>query len=143
MKLNWKTQISGEKVIFVPYCAHHVQKYHHWMKSPELQHLTGSEPLTLEEEYQMQVQWRDSEDKCTFIILHTDTLEKTKDEIEAMIGDTNIFLKSEEGTITGEAEIMIAEPSFRGQKLGWESMVIMLLYGVRKLHVEYYSVRQP
>ena len=39
------------------------------MQSEELQHLTGSEPLTLDEEYQMQETWRDSTDKCTFIVL--------------------------------------------------------------------------
>ena len=32
------------------------------MKSPELQELTASEPLTLEEEYEMQKTWREDED---------------------------------------------------------------------------------
>lgn len=32
------------------------------MKSPELQELTASEPLSLEEEYQMQKRWREDED---------------------------------------------------------------------------------
>ena len=42
MKLNWNTKIVGEKVVLVPYCKKHVPKYHEWMKSEELQHLTGS-----------------------------------------------------------------------------------------------------
>ena len=42
MKLNWNTKIIGEKVVLVPYCKKHVPKYHEWMKSEELQHLTGS-----------------------------------------------------------------------------------------------------
>lgn len=125
MKLNWNSQIQGQKVILVPYCAHHVPKYHQWMKSEELQHLTGSEPLTFEEECQMQETWKNSDDKCTFIILHKDTFEETKDEINAMIGDTNVFLQEDN---LAEAEIMIAESNFRGQKLGWESMILMLLY---------------
>ena len=41
MKLNWNTQIIGSKVILVPYGPQHVPKYHQWMKSSELQHLTG------------------------------------------------------------------------------------------------------
>lgn len=31
-----------------------IQKYNQWMQSPELRELTASEPLTLEEEYEMQ-----------------------------------------------------------------------------------------
>lgn len=32
------------------------------MKSPELQQLTASEPLTLEQEYDMQKSWREDDD---------------------------------------------------------------------------------
>lgn len=46
------------------------------MKSKELQKLTASEPLTLEEEYKMQKSWRDDADseiykntKLNFIIM--------------------------------------------------------------------------
>lgn len=34
-------------------------RYHEWMKSEVLQKLTASEPLTLYEEYKMQVSWLD------------------------------------------------------------------------------------
>lgn len=142
MKLNWDSKINGQKVVLVPYCPHHVPKYHEWMKSEELQHLTGSEPLALEEEYEMQKTWKESDDKCTFIILHRETLEDTDSEIEAMIGDTNIFLREDDDkVIVGEAEIMIAEHGFRGQKLGLEAITLMLLYGAKHLNIQVYEVK--
>ena len=59
--------------------------------------------MTFEEECEMQETWKNSDDKCTFIILHRETFEeKNSNEIEAMIGDTNIFLKEEEGSKLGK-----------------------------------------
>ena len=55
MRENWTTTLTGSRVVLVPYRRAHVPKYHEWMKSEELQDLTGSEPLSLEEEYKMQV----------------------------------------------------------------------------------------
>lgn len=37
------------------------------MKSPELQQLTASEPLTLEQEYLMQKSWRQDDDSETHL----------------------------------------------------------------------------
>lgn len=142
MKLNWNTKVMGEKVILVPYGPQHVPKYHEWMKSDELQYLTGSEPLTLEEEFEMQETWKNSEDKCTFIILHKETFEKNNHEIDAMVGDTNIFIRVEDnGDKIGEAEIMVADQQFRGQKLGWQAMICMFLYAVNHLNLDSFEVK--
>ena len=85
----------------------------------------------------MQKSWRDSEDKCTFIILHKNTYDTEHCEIKAMIGDTNIFINEN----VGEAEIMIAKSDFRGQKLGWEAMILMLLYGAKHLKIDKYEAK--
>ncbi|XP_055379832.1 alpha/beta-tubulin-N-acetyltransferase 9 isoform X2 [Condylostylus longicornis] len=107
------------------------QLYHNWMKSAELQILTASEPLSLEEEYAMQKSWRNDEDKCTFLILSKETFDTTNDELKSLIGDTNLFLQYEDdqNEKVAECEIMIAEKEYRRKKLGWESMLLMLKYG--------------
>ncbi|XP_075118013.1 alpha/beta-tubulin-N-acetyltransferase 9 isoform X3 [Leptodactylus fuscus] len=63
MRVNEDTVLRGHKVLLVPYEPHHVPRYHEWMKSEELQKLTASEPLTLEQEYEMQRSWREDGDK--------------------------------------------------------------------------------
>ncbi|CAL5342321.1 unnamed protein product [Camellia sinensis] len=64
-----RASVEGEKVILVPYMKEHVPKYHQWMQDPALLQATGSEPLTLDEEYQMQLSWTQDPHKQTFIVL--------------------------------------------------------------------------
>ena len=45
------------------------------------------------------------------------------------------------GPKTAEAEIMIAEPRARGQKLGQEAMSLMLLYGISTLNIQQFEVK--
>ncbi|CAB4054298.1 unnamed protein product [Lepeophtheirus salmonis] len=102
MKLNARTKIIGEKVVLVPYDESHVPTYHEWMKDPEILDLTGSEPLTIEQEYEMVKTWRESEDKLTFIICEREPIK--------MIGDTNVYFGTDDDDLKfGEVEIMIAE----------------------------------
>ncbi|XP_063546238.1 alpha/beta-tubulin-N-acetyltransferase 9 [Cydia strobilella] len=140
MKLNCNIKILGEHVVLVPYRELHVEKYHLWMKSEELQMLTASEPLSLEQEYEMQKSWRDDEDKCTFIILDKVQFIKDGDEIYAMIGDTNIFIKDSDSS-TGEIEIMIGEMTARGKRLGWEAVILMLLYGIKDINLKHFEAK--
>lgn len=135
MRLNQNTVLLGKKVVLVPYTSEHVPRYHEWMKSEELRHLTASEPLTLEQEYAMQGSWCEDEDKCTFIVLDAAKwqAQPRPPEESCMVGDVNLFLTDLEDPTLGEIEVMIAEPSCRGQGLGTEASLLMMSYGVTKL----------
>ncbi|KAI8967364.1 GNAT domain-containing protein [Mycotypha africana] len=143
MKLNENTILIGEKVALVPYRAEHVPKYHEWMKSPFLQEMTASEPLTLDEEYEMQRSWHLDEDKLTFILtaLPEDSKEALKEMSDTsvkdktvMIGDVNIFLNDPDQDRTfGEIELMIAESAFRRTGRGYEAIKIMMGYALEML----------
>jgi RimJ/RimL family protein N-acetyltransferase len=78
----------------------HLPRYHEWMQDPKILEATGSEPLTMDEEIEMQQSWRDDDGKCTFIVLAREltTLKENDNQIDiaentgAMIGDVNLFL---------------------------------------------------
>lgn len=57
--------LEGEKVIMVEYMKEHVLKYHQWMQDPSLLSATASEPLTLDQEYDMQLSW--NQDPLSFV----------------------------------------------------------------------------
>uniref|UniRef100_A0A8C6UBM6 N-acetyltransferase 9 n=1 Tax=Neogobius melanostomus TaxID=47308 RepID=A0A8C6UBM6_9GOBI len=62
MRINEDTLLEGHRAVLVPYGPQHVPRYHSWMQSEELQLLTASEPLTLQQEYDMQRSWREDQD---------------------------------------------------------------------------------
>lgn len=142
MKINENTLLEGHKVLLVPYNAEHVPRYHEWMKSPELQQLTASEPLTLEQEYDMQRSWREDDDKCTFIILDKQQwADSSVEEEQCMVGDVNIFLTDPTEPSMAELEIMIAEPSYRGKGIGKEVTRMMMYYGITKLGIKKFQAK--
>ena len=96
MLINWETTIQGSKVVLVPYRREHVPKYHEWMKSEELQELTGSEPLSLEEEFRMQETWRSDPDKCTFIVLSQVMWESELNKLQ-LLGSLNLCVEENRG----------------------------------------------
>uniref|UniRef100_A0A3P8W359 N-acetyltransferase 9 n=1 Tax=Cynoglossus semilaevis TaxID=244447 RepID=A0A3P8W359_CYNSE len=127
MKINENTLLEGHRVVLVPYNAQHVPRYHEWMKSVELQQLTASEPLTLDQEYDMQRSWREDSDKCTFIILDKQQwADPSVEEEQCMLGDVNIFLTDPTDPTLAELEVMIAEPSYRGRGFGKEVTRMMI-----------------
>ena len=65
MRSNYRACLSGGGVVLVPYRPEHVETYHAWMQSTHLLEVTGSEPMTLEEEVDMQRSWLEDDDKAS------------------------------------------------------------------------------
>ncbi|TPX34900.1 hypothetical protein SmJEL517_g02566 [Synchytrium microbalum] len=139
VRSNQNVALVGSKVVLVPYREEHVSTYHEWMKDEELQRLTGSEPLTLDAEYEMCRNWRDDQDKCTFIILDP-SAERYRvgglaEKFGGMVGDVNLFLYTSDDREWAEVELMIAEPDARHKGFGREAVLIMMQYGIQSLRI--------
>ncbi|XP_060796304.1 N-acetyltransferase 9 [Neoarius graeffei] len=142
MRINEDTLVEGRQVVLVPYSPEHVPRYHQWMTSAELQKLTASEPLTLEQEQENQRNWREDEEKCTFIILDKQRwTDPSISEEECMVGDVNLFLTDPSDPSLAELAIMIAEPSYRGRGFGKEVTRMMMHYGINKLGIKKFEVK--
>ncbi|KAF9069982.1 GNAT domain-containing protein [Rhodocollybia butyracea] len=149
MLCNKNTVLVGANVVLVPYQVSHVPRYHAWMEDEELRRLTASEPLTLEQEYEMQQKWQTDEDKLTFIIVAREADVYIPDSTQVaptdprvsslpMVGDVNIFFSGNVGTsdvtisgdqeFSAEAEIMIAESSCRRRGYATEALRLVFQY---------------
>ncbi|CAG2107169.1 unnamed protein product [Medioppia subpectinata] len=140
--------ICGRSVVFVPYRECHVVKYHQWMKEPALQYLTGSEPLTLAEEFSMMSSWTSDVNKCTFIILDKELYQSSsassddEKQVESMIGDINIYIDTNESTVlSAELEIMVAEECHRGCGKGKEAVRLMMRFANEVIGVQKFVVK--
>ncbi|KAG5545745.1 hypothetical protein RHGRI_018035 [Rhododendron griersonianum] len=115
-----RVSLERKKTILVPYMKEHVPKYHQWMQDPALLQATGSEPLTLDEEYQMQLSWTQDPQKQTFIVLDKELVVGDfihgNAHTEAMVGDVNIYMNDLDDSQMAEIEIMIAEPKRKNVK---------------------------
>ncbi|VVB05499.1 unnamed protein product [Arabis nemorensis] len=140
-----KVSLEGKRVVLVPYMADHVPKYHHWMQDSALLQATGSEPLSLEQEYEMQISWTRDPNKRTFIVLDKDfikgELAHGEPHVQAMTGDVNIYMNDADDPKVAEVEIMIAEPRSRGKGLGKESVLMMMAYAVKNLEIHKFTAK--
>jgi RimJ/RimL family protein N-acetyltransferase len=155
-------EVHGLKVTLVPYRREHVQKYHEWMSDPMMQQLTRSEPLSLEEEYEMQQTWWRDEDKLTLIVLRSSAeshegnasqavakeqdcihnLDNTQNRLEeAMVGDINLFFGEGEDRPHPEIDIMVGNPAVRRQGLATEAVALMMQYAVQHKQVQSFTAK--
>ncbi|CAL8139085.1 unnamed protein product [Prunus armeniaca] len=137
--------LEGGRVILVPYMKEHVPKYHEWMQDPALLQATGSEPLTLDQEYQMQLTWTQDPNKQTFIVLDKQLVvgefNHGRPHVEAMVGDVNLYMNDLDDPQMAEIEIMIAEPKSRGKGLGKESALMMMAFAVENLGIHIFRAK--
>lgn len=137
--------LEGGRVILVPYMKEHVPKYHEWMQDPALLQATGSEPLTLDQEYQMQLTWTQDPNKQTFIVLDKQLavgeFNHGRPHVEAMVGDVNLYMNDLDDPQMAEIEIMIAEPKSRGKGLGKESALMMMAFAVENLGIHIFRAK--
>lgn len=139
--------IISKSIILVPYKPFHVPKYNSWMQNEELQYLTGSEPLNLEEEFNMYESWTIDSNKCTFIILDrslyeslTDAQNEEERQVSAMIGDVNFYILDPENSVS-EIEIMIAETFSRNKGFGKEAVVVMMKFASEIVGVKIFEAK--
>lgn len=151
MRENCNTVLTTRRVRLVPYMPAHVDTYHGWMQDEEILRLTGSEPLTLEEERRNQQSWKEDPNKVTFIVCaaasSVDGASSTDDVTAGMCGDVNAFLWEEDVSDDGkttdaadggepsgerlarlcaELEVMIADARWRRQGLARESLLLLI-----------------
>ncbi|KAI5080551.1 hypothetical protein GOP47_0003734 [Adiantum capillus-veneris] len=112
---------------------------------PLLLQATGSEPLSLSEEYAMQHSWMIDPRKCTFIVLDKQRIDEdlSCDDAQeaAMVGDVNLYMNDVEEPFTAEIEIMIAESDCRGKGFGREAVQLMMAYAIERLSISKFQAK--
>ncbi|CAN0187903.1 unnamed protein product [Scytosiphon promiscuus] len=152
MLTNWEIALVGKNVKLVPYRREHVLTYHGWMQDPWIREMTASEPLSLEEEYDMQLSWKEDPKKCTFIVLALvgddggagEGTERrgtgvatgaatTAPTAGVMAGDVNLFFNDYDDPGMCEVEVMIAEERCRRKGLAKEAVLALMRYAMDHL----------
>ena len=96
----------------VPYSEEHVPLYHLWLSDPEMQMLTCTEPVTLQQEYEYQRECAVREDRIVMLI-----------EVDGvLIGDVSLFRNDQ----MWEVSVMIARKEDRRQGYASEALEVVL-----------------
>ncbi|GAX82981.1 hypothetical protein CEUSTIGMA_g10408.t1 [Chlamydomonas eustigma] len=143
MRCNQNTVIEDSIVNLVPYRKEHVLQYNQWMSDPFLQETTESEPLSLDEEYDMQRSWSEDEDKCTFIILDCSLPDTpgTGQHGGRMAGDVNLFFNDPDERATAEIEVMVAEEQSRRKGISKRALQLFMAYAHTQLGVTLFRAK--
>ncbi|KAG7675109.1 putative N-acetyltransferase 9-like protein [Nannochloris sp. 'desiccata'] len=110
MRANSNLTLHGERVI---------------LKDPALLEATASEPLSIEEEYGMQVSWAEDEANT----------EGTGTHGGGMAGDVNLYWNDHDDPNTAEIEIMVAEQRSRRKGIAREVLTLLMTYALSQLKV--------
>eukprot|EP00033_Pygsuia_biforma_P001945 GCRY01002167.1.p1 GENE.GCRY01002167.1~~GCRY01002167.1.p1 ORF type:complete len:189 (-),score=33.10 GCRY01002167.1:19-585(-) len=145
---NTKNLVCGENILLTPFSSHHVQKYSEWMQDKEILELTCSEPLSLEEVKDIQLEYESSENKHTFIILDKERWSSKGDCAESMIGDINFFIEEsdeEKSNVvlshSAEINVMIAEKPFRNRGFASETLKLAMNEAAEKWDVSHFVAK--
>ncbi|KAJ4461490.1 putative N-acetyltransferase 9 [Paratrimastix pyriformis] len=142
--------IRTSGLFLLPYLSCHVPRAHQWMQSPELQELTCSEPLTLEEEYENQQGWWTEEKKMLILCPHDQNRRPISTEEDAIIdsltsacGDVSLVMLSDDDAEKGnpkllrsaELDVMITDPLQRRQGHAQQGLAAIMKYAYEHLGV--------
>ena len=127
-------ELENDKVRLIQYRVEHVPMYNQWMKDPYLQEMTSSEPLTLEEEYDLQKDWEQDPLKWIFLIAD-------RSDDNRVVGDVDLFLHAY--LPKGEAEllVMIAEPTARRKGLACQAVALMMQFAIQEFQIHRFIVK--
>lgn len=114
--------IQGTKIRLVPYLEEHVPSYHSWLNNQEMQRLTCTEPVSLQEEYEYQRNWNSKSDRMIRLI----------EADGVLIGDINLFRNDQlDNDCMWEVNIMIVKEEDRRHGYASEALELML----REYHI--------
>ena len=150
MRLNANVVLEGSAVTLVPYRDEHVATYHAWMADPWIREMTASEPLSLREEQEMCREWRELDDRLTFIVLQRGTSDTPGTVTRgggAMVGDVNLFFhpwlraEGDPNHAVAEVEVMIAAASARRRGLATEALRLLMAYAAVELETRVFVAK--
>lgn len=126
--------IQGPRIKLVPYFKQHVPLYHSWLYDREIQRLTCTEYVTLEEEYEYQKEWESRSDRIIRLI-----------EVDGeLIGDINLFKSSHANDeFMWEINVMIVKEEHRGHGYAGEALELLLKeYQIRNVMAKVHKDNQ-